>query len=454
MVIVLFLFAVVLGSATYATGPGLDRVTEGILLRGRVAPGTMVAGRDLGGLDRAAATDILLKLASDFQDRPVELRYGAKVFRLRPLDLGVCIDPRATLERVWAVGRSGGLTRRVAAVIRGLRRPVAVQPVIEVRDSVLHLALIQIAHELDRQAVNAVLDQETGRLRPGRPGYHLVLELAERSIREAATADLGLEPLRTELPVEGIAPRVTMADLAGLDHQVIGQYTTRFDPSIVGRSRNIARAAASIDGEIIHPGEVFSFNETVGPTTAENGYEEAPELRDGVFVTGIGGGACQVSSTLYNSALLAGLEIVERHRHSRVLPYVEAGRDATIVYGGADFRFRNNTPHPLQVRATVSDGAITTRFLGRRDPGSEVIIQTYDHRELKPEIKEIIDPSLAPGQRVVEEEGVTGLTVTVARLWVAGEAEIRREIVSRDVYPAYPEVVRVGPPVGPLLVGR
>ncbi len=445
IIIVLFVFPVVLGPLAFAAGPGLDRVTEAVFLKGRVAPGTVVMDRPLGGLSRDEATDVLLGIAREYRHQRIELRYGARVFHLRPPDLGVTLDALATLERVWAVGRTGGLSTRLASWAHGRRGTVIIEPALAVQASVLHRGLIEVAHEVDLQPVNAALDQDTGLIRPGRPGRRLVLETTERMVRELVAAGAALEPIRAELPVEGLPPRVTINDLADIDRQVIGQFTTYFDQGVAGRSHNIARAAAVIDGEVLHPGETFSFNETVGPTTAERGYEEALELFKGVFITGVGGGACQVSSTLYNSVLLAGLQVVERYNHSRVLPYVAAGRDATVNYGGADFRFRNNTSYPLQVRATVRDGAITTRFIGRRDPGPDIIIQTYDREEIKPEVEATVDETLTPGQRFVEQEGVTGLKVTVARVWVGDGVEVRREIVSRDVYPAFPEVAKVGP---------
>ncbi len=445
MAIVLFVFLIALAPLGYVAGPGLGWVTEGLLLKGRVAPGASVMGQPLGGLSRDEAEGVLLKMARDFRQRRVELRYGAKVFQVRMPDLGVSLDAEATLERVWAVGRGGGLVPRLLAGARARRGGAVVDPEIGIEPAVLHNGLIELSRQVDLQPVNAALDQETGLIRPGKPGRRVVLEAAERMVREMVTKGALGGSLQAELPVEGLAPRVSINDLADLDRQVIGRFTTHFDRGVVGRSHNVARAAAAIDGEVLHPGDTFSFNETVGPTNAERGYEEAPELFKGKFITGVGGGACQVSSTLYNSVLLAGLQVVERYNHSRVLAYVAAGRDATVNYGGADFRFKNSTAYPLQLRATVADGALTTWFIGHRDPGPDVIVQTFDHEEIKPEVQETVDESLAPGQRYVEEEGVAGLKVTVARVWVADGVEVRREIVSRDVYPAFPEVAKVGP---------
>lgn len=131
-------------------------------------------------------------------------------------------------------------------------------------------------------------------------------------------------------------------------------YTTLLDRS-AGRSQNVALSCQAINGLIVEPGEVFSFNEASGPRTAERGYKIAPVFVGKKVVPGRGGGVCQTSSTLYNCVLEAGLEVVERHPHSLPVAYVAAGRDATVSWGGADLKFRNNKEVPIKVLARVWD---------------------------------------------------------------------------------------------------
>lgn len=147
------------------------------------------------------------------------------------------------------------------------------------------------------------------------------------------------------------------------EQPLISEYTTYFNAQDVNRTENIRLAAKAIDGKVLGPGEVFSFNETVGQRTEEAGYKQAIIIQGRTFVLGLGGGICQVSSTLYNAVDLAQLEILERHHHSLRVDYVPPGKDAAVYYGVLDFRFRNNTKENLVIRTSVVDNAVTMKIL-------------------------------------------------------------------------------------------
>lgn len=133
---------------------------------------------------------------------------------------------------------------------------------------------------------------------------------------------------------------------------VIGKYTTRLTAD-KNRNHNIALACKAINGRVVYPGKIFSFNETVGPRTKKKGYKPATIFVNGRKTTGTGGGVCQVSSTLYNAVLRAKLTVVERRRHSLPVKYVPAGKDAAVSYGKADFKFKNNRQNPIKIYAKV-----------------------------------------------------------------------------------------------------
>jgi len=132
-----------------------------------------------------------------------------------------------------------------------------------------------------------------------------------------------------------------------------GSYTTKFDAAQKNRTHNLDVAAKTLDGTIIEPNDILSFNEIIGLATAEKGYLSAKIFIDGEEVEGLGGGICQLSSTLYNAAKQAGLEIVERHAHSRRVYYVPEGKDAATAYGGVDLKIKNNTKKQVKVAARI-----------------------------------------------------------------------------------------------------
>ena len=135
--------------------------------------------------------------------------------------------------------------------------------------------------------------------------------------------------------------------------------TTDYNAKVKNRTINMEIATKTINGIILQPGDVFSFNETIGKTTREKGYKSAKIFVRGKEVDGMGGGICQVSSTLYNAADFGGMEIIERHPHSKKVGYVKEGRDAATSYGGVDLKFRNVLPHPVKIVANAAGGKLT-----------------------------------------------------------------------------------------------
>ncbi|MGE4549257.1 MAG: VanW family protein [Intestinibacillus sp.] len=147
---------------------------------------------------------------------------------------------------------------------------------------------------------------------------------------------------------------------------VLGTYTTSYNPRQTNRNTNIRLAAGMINGTVLQPGEVFDFNKIVGQRTAANGYKIASVYSGGEVVDGLGGGICQVSSTLFNAALLANMQITTRSSHGLRVHYLPAGRDATVSWGGPEFRFKNSNTYPVKVTAGYDSakGTLTIQILG------------------------------------------------------------------------------------------
>jgi vancomycin resistance protein YoaR len=162
-----------------------------------------------------------------------------------------------------------------------------------------------------------------------------------------------------ELPLYVTASGYENSDAAQLGEVVVGTYTTYYNASVAGRTKNIELSAEAINNVILGVGDVFSFNTTVGPSDEAHGYQPAEEIVNKKLVMGIGGGICQTSSTLYNAVDVLGVGYVEKHHHSLSVGYVPEGRDATVSYGGKDFRFENTTGVPLLLKAIVGKGSLT-----------------------------------------------------------------------------------------------
>lgn len=162
-----------------------------------------------------------------------------------------------------------------------------------------------------------------------------------------------------ELPLYVTESGYKPEEVLQLGEVIVATYETHFDSSVAGRTKNIELSAQAINNVILGVGDVFSFNTTVGPSDAEHGYQKALEAVNGKLVEGIGGGICQTSSTLFNAVDKIGVKYVEKHHHSVNVGYVPKGRDATVSYGGLDFRFENTTGVPLLLKAFINKGTLT-----------------------------------------------------------------------------------------------
>lgn len=226
--------------------------------------------------------------------------------------------------------------------------------------------------------VDAQLDTDTGDVTPDKPGYQFSTEELNRLLADASYGET------ISLSITTVEAEVTEEDLVGsLFQDVLASYSTAHTGD-EDRNTNLRLACEAIDGLVLEPGDVFSYNDALGERTAERGYRPGASYENGETVLTYGGGICQVSSTLYYCTLLSDLEIVERHCHMYTPDYIDYGMDATVSWGGLDFQFRNNMDHPIRIEADVSDGCvnITIRGTDTRDYYVDMdyyIVDVYDY---------------------------------------------------------------------------
>ena len=214
-------------------------------------------------------------------------------------------------------------------------------------DTMLETLNNQLARQVTKQPINAGLD-EHGRIIPEEVGYIL----NQRKFKEQFTYSFfDTRSSKILVPTLPVHPKVDSEIIANIRTRLIGHYITYFNSGNKERSHNIALAAEAINNHVVFPGETFSFNKVVGKRTASRGYQPAPIIVRGELSEGIGGGICQVSSTLYNAADRSGMKILERYSHSKQVPYVPPGRDATVSWYGPDFTFKNRYNQPILIRA-------------------------------------------------------------------------------------------------------
>ncbi|MGE5594354.1 MAG: VanW family protein [Betaproteobacteria bacterium] len=401
----------------------------------RIVDGVRVADIPLGGLTRDEASRVLARFASEVVARPITLLWEDESWQLNPSDIGVETHVPETVERAMAVGRTGSwLARwreRRAVAAYGREVPL----IVTVNEDLFRDIVFELAAEIDRPAENAgftIAPDDTVSVRPSVNGRRLDASGLGAAIKAVLTQRTG----RTvRLSVEPVVPQVTTEQLEAMDiKRCIGAYTTKFNPADQARVHNIRAAADAINGVLVAPGEVFSFNTVVGPRSKEAGYLEAPVVVEDELVPGVGGGICQVSTTLYNAVLLAGLDIVARANHSVAPAYVPVGRDATVAYDYIDLRFRNDSPNHVMLASQVGKDSVTVKVYGDAPSDRKVVIETEIEERIPPGVVRREDMSLAAGQEVTEDEGAWGYVVSVYRIIKVNGVEKCKELLSRDRY--------------------
>jgi vancomycin resistance protein YoaR len=239
-------------------------------------------------------------------------------------------------------------------------------------------------------------------------------------------------------------PKLTTEDAREMGiKKRIGVYTTTYSAGNRPRVNNIHQLGDALDGTLVAPGETFSFNKSVGPRTAAKGYQEAPAIVNGKLVPQLGGGICQVGTTIFNAVFTSGLPVVQRQNHSFYISHYPKGRDATVSWGGPDFKFKNDTDKWVLVSVSYSSSSITIALYGT-DPGYEVESETSSWRNIRPfPVEEIKDKTILKGSKAIEDRGVDGKTITVKRI-VTKDGKVVRTDSFVSVYRPKAQVVRVG----------
>ena len=298
----------------------------------------------------------------------------------------------------------------------------------------------KIHEEIYSEPENAYIIHEPFEVNVGSSGIDFSISLDE------ATSLLNEDKDEYAIPLKFTPPEVCIEDL-GNDIFVhnLGAFTSTYKESNVPRSINVKLATNKINNVILLPGEEFSYNKIVGERTYANGFREASVYTSSGVVNGLGGGICQVSSTLYNSVLRANLEVIERRNHRYAVSYVPLGTDATVAWGSIDFRFKNNRTYPIKIVASSVNGVCSVSIMGlKEETEHEVLITTKRLQTIPFQTKYIEDSSMAVGTQKQTQYGDNGYKYETYKTLKLDGNVISTEKISNDSYTPLTRVVRVG----------
>lgn len=333
-----------------------------------IAPGVQIAGIPVGGMTPDAARTRLREWARTQTAQPITLiapRSGRR-WNIPLAEAGGRFDIDPAVDKAFAVGKDQSWWERL---IQGQREyDLRLEPEFRFNDNAIDRRLDAIAQTIHvpARSAKAKMDADTGVIEvaaPEQKGVRLDVAATKAALLKGGE-DALKDGEKATLIIAEEKPAVTAADLGKIS-TLLGSFRTSYGSSSANRRHNVEKSAAYINGTILGPGETFSYNDTVGPRTSRRGWRMAHQYQDGRVVDGIGGGVCQASSTLYNAALLSGMNIVQRSNHSMPVKYVPLGRDATVSYGAIDLRFQNPTDGPVYIAARSGGGRLTFNLYGQ-----------------------------------------------------------------------------------------
>lgn len=405
-------------------------------------PGVAIASVPVGGQDRYEVTSDIEAHFNNLYQTPVIFYYQGFDHRTTLGEISKKASIEKVIDEIWEQEQQRSIRSKLLNLDGA--REIAYAPPIEYNQAVLEKLAEDWNERIGQQPVDPQLEVDRAMgliVVPGKDGKQVNIEA---TLDYMPTQWSSSEQLNIPIVVERAYPSISEEDLKVMGE--LSSFSTWYNSGEIDRTHNLVMAASAINGQVIKPGEVFSFNKTVGARSFETGYRDAMVIVSGKFEPGVGGGICQVSSTLYNSVLMADLEIVERHNHALSVAYVPVGRDATVAWGIQDFRFKNNTDHPIYMRTTTGGGQITATIYGhlsnkKRIELTSVVDKVIPFEEIRQE-----DLTLSPGEEKIDHKGFPGYVARSFKLVYDENGNVaQRTQLATDYYKPLHTLIYTGP---------
>ena len=403
----------------------------------------------LAGMTQEEAETMIREKVAKMGDSKITLvAAGGHEVTVTADELGIFWANSELVQEAVGLGTEGNVIQRYKAIKDLQFHNVTYNVDLEYDVNAINEVLISQCAKYDQKPVDASLTKVGNefQITEGSVGYELDVEVSIDSIYDYLEHSWDGKDCRIMLSVAEEHPRGSAADLAEIT-DVLGSFTTSYKTSNANRSGNVANGCSKINGTLLYPGDVFSATETVSPFTKANGYAMAGAYLNGKVVDSMGGGICQVSSTLYNAVLLAELEVLERNPHSMSVTYVDLSADAAIAEGaGKDFRFRNNLDYPIYIEGVTKDKMITFTIYGKdvRPKNRKICYVSETLETIKPTVDLITADASKPIGYVSADTAHIGYKARLWKIVTVDDKEVSREVVNNSKYNVSPRRAVVG----------
>jgi len=394
--------------------------------------GISVDGVDVGGLAREEALEKLKKVFILNPQKFIILYFEDMRVSVTFSDLKVNYNFDEVLDQIFKLKKEGNIFLRFYRLynIRNSGMNFSLKMIPDYNTAISYFS--DLSHRVNRDPQNARLEFKKGERTLIPEVYGVQLDVGNSYNRLIEAINKGDREL--QLVVNMTKPSITSEDLKDISYK-ISTFTTTFNPQDVNRTSNLILAAKNISGTLVRPGEIYSLNKGIGPRVIEAGFKEAPVIINGKLVPGIGGGVCQIATTVYNAVLRADLKIVERFHHSFPVSYVPPGQDATLSGDVLDLKFQNSSPYPIYLVAYVYNNKFTVDvYSADANFNKKVVIYSEILEVIEPKITYKEDNTLPEGTINEELPPHKGYKVNTYRLVYEGNKLIKKEKLSYDFY--------------------
>lgn len=439
IILILFPIFIVLGGL----GFGSYYIYNNILNIDTIYLGVKIEDYDVGNMTKDKAFEYIKgKKEEEIQGRSMNLINGNNLYNISLKELGFSFDYKEAVEEAYSLGRQGNLLQRYKDIkdIKKKGIKLSLNPYYD-KSKILEV-VDNISEDLYLASKDAEFNFNNG-------NFIIKAEEKGRKVNEEQLSKLIedniYQLLDIEIPMETINPKYSKEYYSRING-IIGEYSTSFKNSGIGRKKNIKLSADSLNGKIIHPGETISYNDTTGPIQRKYGYEEAPVIIEGELTPGVGGGVCQTSTTLYNALLLADVTILERHPHSIPPVYVNKGQDAAIATGYLDLKFRNDFNFPIYISSKTIGDRVYFYIYGDKESRDYIVrIQPEIIESIPYKVHEELDENLLPGTKELVRQGRNGYKVKTYKSVIKNGKVIERKQITTDYYRERDFIYKVGP---------
>jgi vancomycin resistance protein YoaR len=400
-----------------------------------IYPGVYIEDIDVSGKQLSEVEQLIQeKYEKTLISKKIEIKANDKTYTLDYEKLEAEYNIPEVAKEAFSYGKQGNMIERYRLIKAAEKKKFKLD--FTYNQKPIDEFVEKIEKDMNREAIDAKISITKGNIKitPEANGLKLEKDKLKQAIIQQVEDEFSEENKKIEATVAVVKPQLTSEKLSAIDTRV-STFSTSFTSSTANRINNIDLSTRAINGTLLMPGETFSFNETVGERTRARGYKEAGVIIGDRIESGLGGGICQVSSTLYNAMLKSSIKATERRNHSLPLSYIGKGLDATVDWGNIDLKFKNTLDIPIYIEGYVENKNVYFNVYSSKDltkKSYEMVTEITD--TIQPTIKYIDDPKLNAGETEVVKKASTGYKVKTYRKTFENGKLINTELISTDSY--------------------